>query len=301
MNNLLEKIKKLVTTIRYLLEAIAVKAGLLIFYAMSPQKASNAAASIAKFIGKKISVHKLAYKNLSLAIPNLSENEKEKILDDMWDNLGRIVGEYIHIAKIPLEEFKQFIEIDEESEKVIRQIKESKKGGILFSGHIGNWEAGAKACIEEGMDISIVYRPLNNPFAEKMTASLRDAKMIEKGASGNRKIIETIKSGKLVVILADQKISDGEPVKFFHDDAITTTAIARIALKYDVPLIPSRCVRIGKEFKFRIDIENPISFEKTGDVNRDALALTRKVNQKLEDWIKEYPAQWFWVHNRWKR
>ncbi|OFW79964.1 MAG: hypothetical protein A2887_01955 [Alphaproteobacteria bacterium RIFCSPLOWO2_01_FULL_40_26] len=287
--------------IRYLLEAIVVKFGLWFFGALNVKAASNLAALIAKFVGKKISVQKLADKNLSNAMPNLSFDQREKILDCMWDSLGRIVGEFPHIAKLSPDELSKIVEISDESKKNIEALKQSGKGGIIFSGHIGNWEIGPKIFLKSGLKVSTVYRPLNNPYVEEMTAKFRGVDMIEKSAGGNRKIIEVIKSGGFVIILADQKISEGEKIKFFHGNAITTTSIARIALKYDVPLIPARSVRIGNDFSFRVDVEKPLVIQKTTNINFDILSLTRKINCKLEEWISEFPSQWFWVHDRWKQ
>lgn len=299
--NLKEFTKSKIKSLRYLIEAVIVKIGIGIFAVMKPQIASNAAAAVAKFVGKKIAVHKLAYRNMRKALPDLSELEKERILDDMWDNLGRIVGEFIHIAKCPTDKIYDLVKMSEESHKNIEDLKKSGKGGIIFGAHIGNWEVGPKIFIRNGLKVSTVYRPLNNPYVEKMTARLRGVDLIEKSISGSRKIIEVIKSGGFVIILADQKISEGEPVKFFHDDAITTTSIARLALKYNIPLIPARSIRLGKNFKFRVEVEKSLAIEKTNDINSDVLTLTRKINCKLEEWIKEYPSQWFWVHNRWKK
>lgn len=295
--NLKSKIK----AARYAIEFLIVKFGLWFFGRMQPQKASDVAAKIAKFVGKKIAVNKLAYKNISNAMPQLSEAEKEKIIDDMWDNLGRIVGEYAHVAKCPTAEIDSLIEMSQETRQNLEQYKRDGKGGIIFGGHLGNWEVGPKVFMKNEMQVSTVYRPLNNPYVETLTANLRGVELIGKSTSGSRKIIDVIRKGGFVIILADQKVSEGEPVKFFHDDAITTTSIARIALKYDVPLIPARSIRIGKTFKFRVEAEKPLAIERTGDVNFDLLQLTRSINCKLEEWIKQYPAQWFWVHNRWKR
>jgi Kdo2-lipid IVA lauroyltransferase/acyltransferase len=288
--------------IRYVLEFLIVKFGLWFFGMMSPQKASNVASAIAKFVGKKISVNKLAYKNLSSAMPELNEMEKEKIIDDMWDNLGRIVGEYVHISNCPIDGIEFLIEdMSQESRTNIEAVKKSGKGGIIFGAHIGNWEVGPKLFIKSGLKVSTVYRPLNNPYVEDLTARMRGVELIGKSTRGSRKIIEVIRNGGFVIILADQKISEGEPVKFFHDDAITTTSIARIGLKYNVPIIPARSIRLGKNFKFRVEVEKPLAFERTDDVNFDLLQLTRSINCKLEEWIRQYPSQWFWVHNRWKR
>jgi KDO2-lipid IV(A) lauroyltransferase len=287
--------------IRYLAEAVVVKFGLWIFYVMRPELASNVAATIAKFVGTKIPVHKLAYENISKAMPELSAQKKEKILDDMWDNLGRIVGEYPHVTKCQIEKIDQLVETSSETQNRLKELKQSGKGGIIFSAHIGNWEIGPKVLLRSGLKVSTVYRPLNNPYVEKMTAAIRGVNMIEKSAGGNRKIIEAIKKGDFVVIMADQKVSEGEEVKFFHEMAITTTSIARLALRYDIPLIPARSIRIGKEFRFRAEVEKPLAIKKSDDVNSDVLRLTREINLKLEEWVKEYPSQWFWVHNRWKK
>ena len=298
---LTEFLKTQIKDFRYLIEAIIVKLGLWVFGSLKPETASNIAAAIAKFVGKKISVQRLSYDNLSKAIPQLSEKEKEKILDDMWDNLGRVVGEFSYIAKSSPQQLAEIAEMPEETRQNIEAMKASGKGGIIFSGHIGNWEIGPKIFIKNGLKVSTVYRPLNNPYVEKMTSILRGVDLIEKGTSGSRKIIEVIKKGGFVIILADQKISEGEPVKFFHEDAVTTTSIARIALKYDINLIPARSIRIGNALKFIVEVEKPLVIQKSGDINSDVLNLTREINKKLESWIKQYPAQWFWVHNRWKK
>ncbi len=295
--NLKSKLK----TIRYVVEALIVKLALLIFYAMNEKKASDVAAKIAKFVGKKIPVHRLAYQNLSNAMPEISEEKKAEILDEMWDNLGRIVGEFPHIIHCPINEIERFVKLTRETLNNLNEIKNSKKGGIIFGAHTGNWEVGPKVFAKYGINASTVYRPLNNPYVEKMTSVNRGTKLITKGGIGARKIIEVIKNGGFVIILVDQKASEGELVKFFHDDAITATSVARIALKYNVPLIPVRSVRIEHSFKFYLELEKPLAFQRTIDLNFDTLNLTRKINLKLEEWIRQYPSQWFWVHNRWKK
>lgn len=295
--------KEFLKNIRYLIEALIVKLALSFFYILGKKNASNFGSFLARAVGKYHYSHKLALKNLSNAFPSLNQKQKDKIIGAMWDNLGRVVGEYVFISKENPEQLvKKHIIFDEKTLRNVEFIKENfKQGGIIFSGHIGNWEVGPKSFINLGFEVNTVYRPLNNKYVEEMTASIRGTKLIKKSSQGNRQIIEAIKKGEFVIILADQKISEGEWVDFFHDKAITTTSLARIALKYGIPLIPARSIRIGKQFKFKVDIERPLDFQKTNDLNRDVLNLTRSINQKLEQWISEYPSQWFWVHNRWKR
>ncbi|HLD76894.1 MAG TPA: lysophospholipid acyltransferase family protein [Rickettsiales bacterium] len=289
--------------IRYIIEAPIVLLAMIFFYILGEKNASNFGSFLARMIGKRHYSHGLAYDNLSNAMPNLSEEKKQKILDDMWDNLGRIIGEYPHLAaQNPHSLMKKYIIDSQETIRNIEFLKNlPKKGGIIFSGHFGNWEVGPKFFMEKGFDVSAVYRPLNNIYVEKLTAKIRGAKLIAKSSKGSREIIEAIKNGKYIIIMADQKVSEGESVLFFHDEAITTTSLARIALKYGVPLIPARCIRINREFKFELSVEKPLQFQRSSDINSDLIDLTRLVNLKLEEWVKQYPAQWFWVHNRWKK
>lgn len=294
-------LKSKIKLARYVAEALVVRCGIAFFKRIGLRNASNFAATISKFVGKKIAVNKLAYQNLSRAMPELSAQEKEKIIDDMWDNLGRVIGEYPHVASFSAQDLMEFVHVTEETALNLAAMKNNKKGGIIFSAHIANWELGPKVLLSNGIKVGTVYRPLNNPYVEKMTASIRGTELISKSTQGNRRIIEIVKNGGYVVILADQKISEGEPVKFFHDDAITTTSIARIALKYEVPLIPARVIRKGKAFDFEADVEKPLEIQRSENINDDVLRLTLEINRKLEVWIRQYPAQWFWVHNRWKR
>lgn len=294
-------LKKLTKKIRYIIELIIVKIGLLFFTSLKPKTASNIASKLALLIGKRISVNKLAYQNISRAMPQLNPQQKNDIIEGMWDNLGRIIGEFGHIAKFSPKELENYYEISEETRLSLQKMKESKKGGIIFGGHLGNWEIGPKIFLKYGLSVSTVYRPLNNPYVEKLSSSMRGVELIGKSAKGSRKIIEIIRKGGYVIILADQKVSEGEPIKFFNEEAITTTSIARMALRYDIPIIGARSVRVGKEFKFFVETTSPINFEKTNDNELDIKNLTRQINQQLENWIIQYPSQWFWVHNRWKK
>lgn len=290
--------------IRYLLEAPFVAFGLFFFRCFDVQKSSDIASKIAKFIGKKIAVNQLAFNNLSSAMPYLSKEQKDSILNEMWDNLGRVVGEFPHICKMHPSDISKFCFFDQESQGRIEQIHALKSGAIMFSAHFSNWEVGPKLLMNLGFKVNVVYRPLNNQLVEKMTAKLRGVTMIEKSASGNRKIIEALKRKEIVLIMADQRAGDGVPIQFFHAKAITTTSIARLAVKHKIPIIPACAIRIDKSFKFIAQIEkfiDPFGDDfKNLDAHQLVLAITLKVNQQLESWISEHPEQWFWVHNRWK-
>jgi KDO2-lipid IV(A) lauroyltransferase len=197
---------------------------------------------------------------------------------------------------------KKYCIFDEETKQNLAVMKQSNRGGIIFSGHIGNWEIGPKTFLESGINVKTVYRPLNNAFVDEITSKIRGTELISKGSKGNKQIIQELKNGNYVIILIDQRVSDGILVPFFGQEALTTASVARLALKYNVPLIPARSIRVGGKFVFNVRVEKSLEFKKVDNItDADVFALTYKMNTKLEDWIKEYPSQWFWVHNRWKK
>ena len=286
---------------RYFIEAQFARLGLVFFGSLSLKNASNFSAFLAKFIGTKISVNKLAISNISKALPDLNQHQSKQIIVDMWDNLGRIIGEFPHICKMSSEELSKYIEINDQTKNNLDDLIKLNQGGIIFSAHFGNWEIGPKFLTNYGLKVHTLYRPLNNPLVEEMTAKLRGVPLIQKGNAGSRELINALKNREFVIIMADQKITDGEPIKFFHDNAITSTAIAKMAIKYDIPLIPGCIFRLDKKFKFKLVIEKPLEYFNKKIDKQNIEKLTLNINQTIEKWIIKSPEQWFWVHNRWKK
>ncbi len=299
--------QEFIKKIRYLLEAALTWLAIGFFRILPVKMASDFGAFLAKLIGKRHSSNGLARQNMKNAL-GFSDERVSQELDKMWDNLGRIIGEYPHISYMNSKKlYNNHIFVSDETKENLKIIKHGqsqaggkKKGGLIVSAHIGNWEIGPTFFANNDIQICTVYRPLNNPYVENMTAKMRGTKLIAKSSKGNREIIQAIKEGKYVVILVDQKVSEGEEIQFFHDRAITTTSLARIALKYNVDLIPTRSIRRGP-LDFEVRVEKPIEYKKTDDLKQDLKMITRQINARLEDWIRQYPAQWFWVHDRWKK
>ena len=118
---------------------------------------------------------------------------------------------------------------------------------------------------------------------------------IKKGISGVREAIEYIKKNHSIALMIDQRVSEGEKVKFFNKLALTTTLPAQLAMKYNLDIIPVFIERIN-ESKFNIEFYNPINpknFE-------NKIKLTEKLNNVLEAMIVRNPSQWIWTHDRWK-
>ncbi|MCH2547265.1 MAG: lysophospholipid acyltransferase family protein [Alphaproteobacteria bacterium] len=264
------------------------------------QRSSAALGAFARKFGPKLRKSNVAKRNLSLAFPQWEEAKLDAVIADMWENMGRYMGELPHIAPMTAEEFRNIAEIH--GEDILHTATDNNKGALFFSAHMANWELGAKASWACGVPFAIVYRPLNNPLADKMTTAFRDkyqSQGLPKTGAGTRELLKTLRNGKPVAILIDQKMNTGVPVPFFGRDAMTATAIADLAIKFGYPIIPTRVERISNAPTHRITFEPPVEWEPSGDDKADALMIMGKLHDIMEGWIRERPGQWFWVHKRW--
>ena len=107
-----------------------------------------------------------------------------------------------------------------------------------------------------------------------------------------------MKRGEHMAMLVDQKMNDGILVPFLGVPAMTASAIAELAFRFDCPVLPARVERL-KGAHFRVTFEPPLEKPASGDRKKDAELLMTAVNDRLSAWIRARPEQWLWVHNRW--
>ena len=281
--------------IKHRIEYIALRVLFAFFNALPLDVASFAGGFMARAIGPFMSAHKVAQDNLAMIFPDMDARKKSELLAAMWDNLGRSSAELSHL---PNDELYQRMDITG-----LKNLPTPGTPTLFFSAHLGNWELGYPIAQHNGLPITLIYRRANNPYVDAFIAKIRGtqaADMLPKGAKGSLKIRRAIKDGLSLALLIDQKMNDGIPVPFFGRDAMTAPALAELALRYDLPLVPARVIRT-KGAHFKAVIYPPLVYEKTGDEEKDALVIMTQVNQLLEVWIREHPEQWFWVHKRWPK
>jgi len=270
------------------------------FFRLLPIRwASAVGGFLARSFGPRLGASKRADLNLRLAMPELDAETRRRIVRGMWDNLGRVAAEYSHINKVEIFAPKGRVEVLG-LEKILAE-RGSTRRYIFFSGHFGNWEIALRTCPQAGFKTIGVYRAPNNPWIERLVNRARRTpglEMIPKGAAASRRLLSELNSGSQLCILVDQKMNDGIPVPFFGRPAMTAPALARLALRFDCTVVPVRVERLPKT-RFRVIAEPPIVYERTGDTERDTLALMTKVNEVLERWIRAKPDHWFWLHRRW--
>lgn len=265
------------------------------FFRLLPQaSASNLGGALIRRIGPRLGVSKTARKNLELAFPEKSRAAREEILRGMWDNLGRVMGEYPHLHRIARQ-------VEFQGAEQLEDANRSRSAPIFFSAHLANWEINAICAKQRGLPLHLVYRKPNNPGVDSLLRHARNsgaASYIEKGAAGARQIVSLIRKREAVGVLMDQKLNEGLPVPFFGHDAMTAPAMAHFALQFKCPLYPCRVERL-QGTQFRVTLYPKLAIEPSGDREADTLRILTEVNAIMEGWIRERPEQWLWIHHRW--
>ena len=261
--------------------------------------ASGLGGWLMRTVGPRLAVSRRAVRNLRIAFPDVSPQETARILAAMWDNLGRLAGEYPHIGDFRIGSGPGHIEVV--GMEQVERLRQTAGPAIMVTGHIGNWELFPAAFLQLGMPLDIVYRAANNRLVDglyRYGRSFGARSQIAKGSAGARQLLTAIRQGRNIAMLVDQKMNDGIPVPFFGRLAMTAPAVAELALRYNCLLFPVRMERLAST-RLRITVFPPLEHLDSGDRRQDVLAIMTRVNALMESWIRERPEQWLWLHNRW--
>ena len=134
--------------------------------------ASNLTGSIARRLGPCLPVSNRARNNLQNCFPDWTKTYIETVLSDMWENCGRIIGEYPHIQDLDVSGNDKRIKVD--GIEHIKSMRDDNAPGIVFSAHLGNWELLPMLAQPNGLEMNFVYRALNSPSAEKVLRKTRN-------------------------------------------------------------------------------------------------------------------------------
>jgi Kdo2-lipid IVA lauroyltransferase/acyltransferase len=273
--------------VRHGVEAAALRAALRVLRLLGPVSASNLGGFVARHVGPRLPVSRVADENLRRALPDLDAAGRRLVVQGVWDNLGRTAAELPHLPSLRRTTEGPGWECGDDRELRILQAR----GGpaLLFSGHLANWEIGLPVAAALGLSVAWFYRPVSNPVSNQLMQALRreamgaDVPMFPKSAKGGRAALAHLRQGGLLGMLIDQKLNEGIAVPFFGRPAMTTIAPAQFALRLRCPVISIRPVRLGPA-RFRVICERPLPLPDTAT---------------LERWIREQPECWLWLHRRW--
>ena len=254
--------------------------------------ASNAGSAVARKLGPLFRWHRRGMANLAHVYPEMSQAERRKLMDGVWDNLGRTFGEFARVAKVGATATISGLEhVPEEGTPV-----------IFVTAHMANWEALSAFDRLSGRKLLTIYRRPNNVYVDKLL-KLRThglpIQMIDKSNRTGIHLLRQLRAGGAVGLFIDQKGSTGDLLlPFMGKDAITVRTPAVLAAKTGAMVIPVRMIRKNRH-DFHIAVFPPLPpITDTGP--EAASALMRQVNDIFTGWVEETPEQWLWIHRRWK-
>jgi KDO2-lipid IV(A) lauroyltransferase len=243
----------------------------------------------------------ITLQNLIRSFPEKSLTEIIGIAKRTYLNLGTTAAEFFEIPSLTVDNMSNWVTFEglENYEKALAK----KKGILFYTGHFGNWELLAACFGLKNIRVSIIYRALDNPILEDFVAWFRSFtghKVVPKGGASKR-IIELLKKNEMMGILIDQNVSwrEGAFVDFFGRPASTSRRFAELALKTGAAVVPAFIIRVS-DGKYRIVIHKEVEIIRSGDEEKDRFDNTQKFTGVIEDMVRQYPDQYFWIHQRWK-
>ncbi len=251
-------------------------------------------------------------RNLQLAFPEKSDQERREILAACFRNMGRQLGLFSHFATDTREQLLHLT--DWKGLEILESAKSGRSAGngtgnghrgvILFTGHVGAWELSSFGLSLRGHPLSFLVRRLDNPKVEQLVERIRtrfgNQSVDKRGAA--RPMLNILKTGGTLGLLVDLNTLDDEAifVDFFGVPASTTFMVAKLALRTNAVLLPIFAPWDQKSGKFLVHTLPPLSIEPSGDEQEDVRRLTALLSKSVEDYVRKYPEQWLWIHKRWK-
>ena len=247
-------------------------------------------------------LRRVGLRNLELAFPGMSSQEKNGILHGVFVSMGRQLAEFCLFPRYTRENLSQ-VAIYEGFQNY-NEAAERGKGVIFLTAHLGGWEISSFVQSLIGHPLNIVVRPLDNSYLDRMVDLYRSMHGNHTFSKQDfaRGLLSSLRAGDTVGILMDTNMTppQGEFVDFFGVPACTATGIARVALHTDAAVVPGFGVWDQSLGKYKICFDPAVPLVRTGDTAADIIANTALFTKVIESYVARYPEQWLWVHRRWK-
>lgn len=232
--------------------------------------------------------------NLDHVRPDLSEDARARLIRRVPELAGRTFLELF--SPHAFSEVARAAKVTGPGLAVLEAAREAGRPVILVSGHFGNYDVVRACLIARGFNIGALFRRMNNPFFHAHyieTIETIGKPLFERGKPGMADMVRFLKGGGALAMLIDQHMGAGAPLDFFGQTASTATSAAKLALKYDAPLVPFYAIRQEDGLQFELHLEAPVP-------PSDAATMTQALNDSLEARVRDHMDQWLWIHRRWK-
>jgi len=241
----------------------------------------------------------IAVRNLARVYPDRSEAWQRQIARESFAEMGRTILEIPHVF-LRSKAFLQSRLLVEGKAQFLAAMAEGKGVFNIFYHH-SNWELCGIMYAALTSNVDGIYRAIKQPALEQFVKQCRErfGVSMHPRQQGLRWLPGALKKGHSIAVLLDQHISIGMPVPFMGHLANTSTLPAKFVYKYGTPVFGVVLHRIGRSFRFRMElwpIEMPAP---RGDKDQDIYRITEQIGKTFEPVIHQRPELWLWSHQRW--
>jgi KDO2-lipid IV(A) lauroyltransferase len=245
---------------------------------------------------------RVVLENLAIAFPKASHGERMEIARGMWEHLLLMIAEIVHaprkIHRTNWREHSLFPQLKQMTRRLM-----DHRPLVLISGHLGNFEMGGYLLGLHGFPTHTIARRLDNPYLDRWINEFRAAtgQFILPKQGCTDEIDRLLADGGTLVLLGDQHAGDGGLwVDFFGRPASTHKAVALFTLGADAPTAVCGVLRRGRPLSFELCVAELVDPAEKNFPHAGVRPLTAWYSRRLEDLIRRDPAQYWWVHRRWK-
>jgi KDO2-lipid IV(A) lauroyltransferase len=272
----------------------------------SPDAMSNFAGAVMRTVGPWLREHRIGRANLAAAYPQMPPAEIEQILRGVWDNLGRLAGEFAHIDRLwDIRDFghpKSRITASKETVRIATRLRDDGKPALVFAAHLANWEMAAVCATSYGIDTTVMYRRPNSRAVSDAVIALRAGCMgtlVPTSIEAPLRMVDALERGSHVALLVDQYSVSGVDVTFFGRRTKASPLIAWLAGRCDCPIHGIRIIRRPGN-RFELEVTEAIAPARDAAGKIDPQGTMQIISDVVEGWVREHPEQWLWVHRRWR-
>ena len=224
----------------------------------------------------------------------------EQLVRRSFRNTGKNLMEFMQLPRMSPETIHQLVTF--EGREHIDRALDQGRGAIILTAHFGNWELLGASILANGYTIRGITRQLRSKRLDAIVSSYRE-KVGWQGIDRDRSIREVLrclKRNELIAILADVDTrTQGIFVDFFGRPAYTPYSPVAFALKTGAAILPTFIIRQPDD-SHRAVVEAPLLLQQGGEKEQDLLVNTQRFTKIIESYIRRYPEQWIWMHERWK-
>jgi KDO2-lipid IV(A) lauroyltransferase len=244
-----------------------------------------------------------AQTNLAIAFPDWTVERRSSVVRQCYRNLGCNLLALSRLPRLTSKNISNWIRYEgfEHYDQAIAQ----GRGVIFLTAHLGAWELSAAAHALYGHPMSLMVRPLDNSFLDRLVDARRRLfgnRTIRKKDSA-REVLSVLRNNGAVGILADQNAagSDGVFVEVFGRKASATKGVAQIAARAGAAVVPGFAVWNEADRRYVLKFYPAVELVESADREADLLENTQRCQAAIERAIRDHPGQWLWIHRRWKR